>query len=94
MVAEHATIHQMNNKQQKILEVIFSDPIDGNIEWKRIEALLKSLGCRVIEGNGSAVLFERDGVRAHFHRPHPQKAALRYRVKVVRNFLIEIGLTP
>lgn len=83
----------MKSKYQRTLASIFADPINGNIEWSKIEALFVSLGCRVVEGSGSSVTFEKDGIRAYFHRPHPDKAALRYRVKDARNFLELIGET-
>jgi HicA toxin of bacterial toxin-antitoxin, len=84
----------MNSKQRKTLEAIFTDPLNGNIDWSLIETLLKSVGCRVIEGSGSSVTFEKDGKRAYFHRPHPARAALRYRVAAAREFLIQIGVKP
>lgn len=70
-----------------------ADPVNGNIVWARIEALLLALGCRVIEGPGSAVTFEHGGCRANLHRPHPAKEALRYRVRAAREFLEKIGAT-
>ena len=82
----------MNNKHQKILDLVLANPINGNLEWARIESLLVGLGCRVIEGPGSAVTFELAGHRANFHRPHPGKAALRYRVKAAREFIEKIGV--
>ena len=84
----------MKAKYKKILVAIFTDPVDGNMEWAKIEALLVALGCRVIEGAGSSVTFEKDGIRAYFHRPHPTKAALRYRIKDAREFLKKLGETP
>ena len=84
----------MKTKHQKTLGIIFSDLVNGGIEWKQIEALMIAVGCRVIEGSGSSVTFEKDGVRAYFHRPHPSKEALRYRVKDAREFLRKIGVTP
>ena len=84
----------MNSKQRKTLEAIFADPVNGNLEWKLIESLIVAVGCRVIEGSGSSVTFEKDGMRAYFHRPHPERAALRYRVRDARDFLILIGVTP
>ena len=84
----------MNSKQRKTLFALFADPIDGNIEWRSIEALLINLGCRVVEGSGSRVTFALHGQRADFHRPHPGKEALRYRVKDVRKFLQRAGITP
>jgi hypothetical protein len=84
----------MNSKHRKILTAIFTDPINGNMEWREIESLLVAIGCRIVEGKGSSVTFEKDGLRATFHRPHPDKAALRYRVKDVRNFLAELRIKP
>ncbi|AHF01486.1 MULTISPECIES: type II toxin-antitoxin system HicA family toxin [Thiomicrospira] len=84
----------MNNKHQKTLATLFNDPVNGNIEWSKIESLLVALGCQVIEGSGSSVTFEKDGKRAYFHRPHPQKEALKYRVKLVREFLLKLGVKP
>ena len=83
----------VNSKHRKTLEALMADPVNGNIGWVRIEALLVALGCRVIEGPGSAVTFEHKGRKANFHRPHPGKEALRYRVKAVREFLEKIGAT-
>jgi len=76
------------------LATIFSNPVNGNMEWAKIEALLVALDCRVIEASGSGFTFEKDGVRAYFHRPHPEKEALIYRVKDARDFLTKIGETP
>jgi hypothetical protein len=84
----------MNNEQRKTLAAIFTDPINGNIEWRRIESLLIALECQVIEGSGSRVTFILNSQRADFHRPHPEKEALRYRVKDVREFLQRAGITP
>ncbi|MDY0134474.1 type II toxin-antitoxin system HicA family toxin [Halothiobacillus sp.] len=84
----------MNSKHRKTLEAIFTDPVNGAMEWARIEALLRALGCKVIEGSGSSVTFEKDSIRAHFHRPHPDKEALRYRVRAVRDYLQTLGVKP
>ena len=81
----------MNNKHRKTLASVMADPVNGNITWSRIEALLLSIGCRAIQGSGSAVSFEHSGRRASFHRPHPAKEALRYRVLAAREFLEKIG---
>jgi hypothetical protein len=84
----------VNSTQRKTLERVFVDPVNGNIEWSKIEAMLRTVGCRVIEGAGSSVTFEYDGRRMTLHRPHPQKEALRYRVLAVREFAIRIGIKP
>jgi len=84
----------MKGKHRKTVTAIFSDPVNGNMEWSRIEALFIALGCRVIEGDGSSVTFEKYGIRAYFHRPHPDREALRYRIKDAREFLKKLGVRP
>ena len=82
----------MNGTQRKTLERVLSDPVNGNIEWARIESLLKAAGCRVIEGAGSSVTVEFNGRKMTLHRPHPGKEALRYRVLAVREFIERMGI--
>ncbi|GHT92396.1 hypothetical protein AGMMS49545_09900 [Betaproteobacteria bacterium] len=84
----------MNNKHRKTLADIFRNPLNGALEWARIENLLSNIGCDVIEGAGSQVSFCKAGQVLNVHRPHPQKEALRYRVKSVRDFLVLIGEAP
>lgn len=84
----------MNKTHRRTLAAVFADPVDGAIEWARIEALLMAVGCRRIEGRGSSVTFEKDGAKVFFHRPHPRKEALRYRVRDARAFLQRIGVIP
>jgi hypothetical protein len=84
----------MNSTQKKTLQAIFASPIQGSLEWRKVESLLLALGAEKIEGNGSAVTFFLYGHRADFHRPHPQKESLKYRIKAVREFLTQAGITP
>lgn len=84
----------MNKTQLKTLADIFAKPTVKTLEWARIEALFVALGCQTIEGSGSRVKFEKDGVRAFFHRPHPAKEAKPYQVELARDFLIELGIKP
>ena len=84
----------MNARQKRTLEELFADPVSGTIRWTAVESLLKALGCRVIEGKGSRVKFEMNGVVASFHRPHPEPSAKHYQVRDVREFLLKIGVKP
>ena len=84
----------MNNQQCKTLEQAFASPINGNLEWRKIEALLMAVSCERTEGTGSSFGFVHSGVTVRFHRPHPQREALRYRVLDARRFLEAIGITP
>jgi hypothetical protein len=71
-----------------------SDPVMGNTEWRRIEALLVAVGAEIVEGSGSRITVLLGDLRADFHRPHPGKEALRYRVKAVRELLERAGIKP
>ena len=53
-----------------------------------------ALGATRQERKGSAVRFKLNEALVDFHRPHPSKEALRYRVKDTRQFLIHAGITP
>jgi hypothetical protein len=84
----------MNATHRKSLVAVFSEPVSASLEWRRIEALLIAVGCKVIEGNGSRVRFEKDGLVATFHRPHPSKEAKPYQVRDARQYLTTLGVRP
>ena len=83
----------MNNTHRKTLSALFAEPANGALEWRRVEALLLAVG-KVVEGSGSSVMFESGGLKVRFHRPHPGKEALRYRMRDARIFLMSIGVEP
>ncbi len=82
----------LNNKQYKTLELIFTDPIPANILWNDIESLFVALGANVSQGKGSRVRVKLNEVKAVFHEPHPEKETDKGAVKSVREFLIKAGI--
>ncbi|UEX84545.1 type II toxin-antitoxin system HicA family toxin [Shinella zoogloeoides] len=62
--------------------------------WRDIEAMLAACGAEITEGQGSRVRIALNGVRAVFHRPHPQKETDKGAVKSVRRFLLEAEIQP
>jgi len=82
----------MNSTHRKTLSAILSASTASAIEWRRIEALFVALGAQTIEGSGSRVRFELNGVVATFHRPHPQKEAKPYQVRDAKEFLFQAGV--
>ena len=84
----------MNKKHRKTLQAIFEEPVKASILWSEIERLLIALGAEVTEGRGSRVRIALQGVRAVFHRPHPQKETNKGAVVSMRRFLTEAGFTP
>jgi hypothetical protein len=84
----------MTGMHRKTLKEIFHDPVKSSIVWDDIEAMLMALGAQRFEGNGSRVRFLLNGIKAVFHRPHPQKETDKGVVKSVRRFLQEGGTRP
>jgi hypothetical protein len=84
----------VHGKHRKTLEGIFAEPVQAGIPWRDIEALLTACGAEISEGQGSRVRVALNGVRAVFHRPHPQKETDKGAVKAVRRFLTEAEVTP
>jgi len=84
----------MNKSHQKTLEAVFQKPVPASLEWRRIESLFQAVGANTIEGTGSRVRFELNGVIGTFHRPHPQKEAKPYQVRDARSFLEKAGVSP
>jgi hypothetical protein len=82
----------MNKKQQQTLDRIFDKPERSDILWNDIESLFKALGADISEGRGSRVRVALKGVRAVFHRPHPQRLTNKSTVRSVRRFLLETGV--
>ncbi|MES9901375.1 MAG: type II toxin-antitoxin system HicA family toxin [Sedimenticola sp.] len=84
----------MSRKHKRTLAAIFEDPVRSDITWTGIETLLKALGAELSEGRGSRVRIALNGVRAVFHRPHPEKETDKGAVKSMRRFLTEAGIEP
>jgi hypothetical protein len=84
----------MNAKQRRTLRAIFENPVQANIPWTDIEKLLVGIGAEASEGRGSRVRVSLNGIRAVFHRPHPEKETDKGAVMSMRRFLIEAGVQP
>jgi hypothetical protein len=84
----------MNSTHRKTLEAIFQQPVPSNLEWRRVESLLISVGAQLIERAGSRVRFVLNGVVGTFHRPHPHKEAKPYQVRDAKELLEKAGVKP
>lgn len=82
----------LSRKHSKILNDIFYDPIRSDIAWKDIEALIIALGGELTKGKGSRVRIYLNGIRAVFHRPHPQRVTDKGALKSIRRFLTKAGI--
>jgi hypothetical protein len=84
----------MSKKHRRTLVAIFAEPVRANINWSDIETMLTASGANISEGRGSRVRIALNGVRAVFHRPHPQKETDKGAVRSMRRFLTEAGVLP
>jgi len=76
------------------LSAVFAKPTSASIVFADIEALVKALGGKVTEREGSRVRIELAGQQWRCHRPHPGKEAKRYQVEEAREFFEQAGVRP
>jgi predicted RNA binding protein YcfA (HicA-like mRNA interferase family) len=63
----------------------------SSFEWRELVTLLNQLGWEKLEGAGSRVKFQRDGVLIELHRPHPGNELKAYAKKDIINMLRQEG---
>lgn len=85
-------MHKLNKKHKITLKAIFQEPVRPDVKWKDIESLILALGGEISEGAGSRVRIHLNGIRAVFHRPHPQKVIDKGALKSMRRFLMEADI--
>ena len=84
----------MNSKHKKTLAAVYALPTSASVVFADIEALLKALGAKLVEREGSRIKAELRGEQWRAHRPHPGKEAKRYQVEEVRELLERLGIRP
>ena len=84
----------LSGKHRKTLQAVFVEPVRANVKWTDIERLLRALGAELTEGSGSRIRIYLQGVRAVFHRPHPQPDMDKGALKSMRRFLRQAGVEP
>lgn len=82
----------MKAKHKKTLAAIFEQPVRADVNWKDIETLFEALGAEISFGRGSRIRIALNGVRAVFHRPHPQKVTDKGALNSVKRFLLTAGV--
>lgn len=82
----------MKKRHGKTLSTILAHPISGNIKWRDVEALLRSLGAVIDERSGSRVAVRLNDQVAVFHRPHPTPNLDKGAVRDLRKFFENSGI--
>jgi hypothetical protein len=85
---------KLSRRHQKTLQYIFDNPVRSDVLWSDIEKLLSAPGAELSEGRGSRVRIHLNGVRATFHRPHPEPETDKGALKSMRRFLESAGIHP
>lgn len=85
---------KIGTKHKRTLGAVFKNPPPSNVPWKDCESLLKALGAKISEGEGSRIRILLNGVKAVFHRPHPQKETDKGALGSLRKFLENAGVVP
>ena len=83
----------MNKRHRRTFEAIFAQPISGNIKWRDVESLLKTLGAVLTERAGSRVSVSLNNRIIVLHRPHPNPNIDKGAVRDLRKFLQSAGIT-
>ena len=94
MISDSDSIPSVNSKHKKTLAALFALPTPASVVFADIEALLKALGAKVLEREGSRVKVDLRGEQWRSHRPHPGKEAKRYQVEEFRELLERLGIRP
>ena len=84
----------MSNKHAHLIEVIFRDPIGGNIHWREVESLLHHLGADVEPQSGARLRVKLNNHQDILHRPHHSNTLDRNGVKHLQEFLGRARFTP
>lgn len=84
----------MKRKHKRTLELIFAQPVSGNVRWADIEALFRELGAEIEEREGSRVEVYLFGMVRVFHRPHPSPDTDKGAVTTIRKWLENHGVMP
>ncbi len=92
LLSEHDII--LMAKHKRTLEAIFTDPVRANIRWEDIEGMFRNHGADLAYPGGSVVIVRIQGRKIVFHSPHPRKETPRGAIRRIRDFLIELGITP
>lgn len=84
----------MKKPHRRTLELIFARPVSGNVKWRDVESLLRALGARIEEAEGSRVTVYLFDVVRVFHRPHPSPDTDKGAIASLRKWLEDNGVTP
>ncbi len=82
------------SKKENLLKKLIQKPIPTNFTTRELDTLMKNCGCKKFEGgrgSGIGYLHETTKRIIQFDGPHPGNELYRYQIKMVIQFLKEVG---
>ncbi len=82
------------SKKEKLLEKIIQKPIPRNFKKGELDTLMNKCNCEKYQGGrGSGIGYRhiKTNLTVQFDEPHPGDELYRYQVKMVLQFLKDIG---
>lgn len=83
----------MGHKYKATLSSVFQEPVSGNIHWREVESLLKSIGADIQPGHGARMHVILNGHEGTLHRPHHSSVLSKQDVRHLRGFLSDAGIS-
>ena len=82
------------NRHLGLLRAIFHDPINANIHWREVEALLHHLGAKIEPAHGARFRVVLNQVEFILHHPHHGSEITKQDIKQLREHLAQAGISP
>lgn len=82
------------SKKENLLKKLIQKPKPTNFTTRELDTLMKNCGCKKFEGgrgSGIGYLHETTKRIIQFDGPHPGNELYRYQIKMVIQFLKEVG---
>jgi hypothetical protein len=83
----------MASKHRKTFDALYANPVRANIAWSDAVSMFEKLGATVKGVGGSMFEVDLNDVKAIFHRPHPGNELSKGRVRAIRTFLDQAGVS-
>lgn len=82
----------MNHRHRKVLHALFDHPVSANVDFKKVEAMLRELGAEIDNRTGARIGVSLNGRIGVFH--HADHSLAKDEVVRLRHFLTECGIDP
>lgn len=82
------------SKKENLIKKLMQKPIPTNFTTREFDTLMKNCGCKKFEGGrGSGIGYLHTATKRiiQFDGPHPGNELYRYQIKMVIQFLKEVG---